>query len=105
MHSIFEEGMATCFAYGQTGSGKTHTMMGGEFKGCPRPSPKNCPSKSGGGDLGAQSPKPCQVQGFTASKHGWFCAATTIRNASILVWVFHVGSAGLCTAAPLPRCV
>ena len=32
MHSIFEEGMATCFAYGQTGSGKTHTM-GGEFKG------------------------------------------------------------------------
>ena len=32
VHSIFEEGMATCFAYGQTGSGKTHTM-GGEFKG------------------------------------------------------------------------
>lgn len=24
VHSIFEQGMATCFAYGQTGSGKTH---------------------------------------------------------------------------------
>ena len=27
VHSIFEQGMATCFAYGQTGSGKTHVSM------------------------------------------------------------------------------
>jgi kinesin family protein 2/24 len=30
VHTVFENGMATCFAYGQTGSGKTHTM-GGTF--------------------------------------------------------------------------
>ena len=27
VHSIFEQGMATCFAYGQTGSGKTHVSI------------------------------------------------------------------------------
>ncbi|RXG69944.1 Kinesin-like protein KIF2A [Armadillidium vulgare] len=32
VHTIFDNGMATCFAYGQTGSGKTHTM-GGDFQG------------------------------------------------------------------------
>jgi kinesin family protein 2/24 len=32
VHTIFQQGMATCFAYGQTGSGKTHTM-GGSFVG------------------------------------------------------------------------
>jgi kinesin family protein 2/24 len=26
VHTLFNNGKATCFAYGQTGSGKTHTM-------------------------------------------------------------------------------
>lgn len=27
VHTIFQQGMATCFAYGQTGSGKTHVSI------------------------------------------------------------------------------